>query len=51
MADAMGATGINSDGVQAILTAAIDLCQATNYYGPVDEAIKGIINNKSNLIK
>jgi len=51
VASALGATELDSDDVQAILTAAIDLCRATNYYGPVDEAIKGIINNKSNLIK
>jgi hypothetical protein len=51
VASALGATELDSDDVQAILMEAIDLCRATNYYGPVDEAIKGIINNKSKLIK
>ncbi len=51
VASALGATELDSDDVQAILMEAIDLCRASNYYGPVDEAIKGIINNKSKLIK
>ncbi len=51
VASALGATELDSDDVQAILMEAIDLCRSSNYYGPVDEAIKGIINNKSKLIK
>jgi len=41
---------IDSATVQEILRTAVDQCKTT-YYEPVDQAIKGIINNKSNLIK
>ena len=51
IASALGATELDSDDVQDILRAAIELCRTTNYYDPVDKAIKGIINNKSKLIK
>jgi hypothetical protein len=41
---------IDSATVQLILEAAINQCRPT-YYGPVDNAIKGIIKYKSHLIK
>jgi hypothetical protein len=50
VANAMGATGIDSATVRTILEAAVDLCEP-NYYIPVNDAINGIISNKSKLIK
>lgn len=41
---------IESDDVQMILQAALGLCR-NDYYEPVQEAIDGIIANKSNLIR
>ena len=49
IANGMGVT-IDSATVQEVLRAAIDFCRS-DYYGPVDDAIHGIINNKANLIK
>jgi hypothetical protein len=50
IATAMGEPGIDSADVQAILRAAINQCSPT-YYDPVEDAINGIISNKSKLIK
>jgi hypothetical protein len=50
IANGMGVKGIDSATAQEVLKAAIDLCRSS-YYGPVDDAIHGIINNKANLIK
>ena len=49
VAQGMGVT-IESDDVQMILQAALGLCK-NDYYQPIQEAINGIITNKSNLIK
>lgn len=49
VAQGMGVT-IESDDVQMILQAALELCK-DDYYEPIQQAINGIIANKSNLIR
>ena len=50
LANALGVMEIDSATVQLIVEAAINQCRE-DYYGPVSNAINGIIINKSKLIK